>query len=109
MSVGFGSGVSMSNKSSKNECYRFDMPISGEGTYTQGTKEFQMIVPQDVIKNELGGGLGTAVKALQMIGGGFSKTQYYLEAVLDVPGGFDVNKKVQITINKAPVQTSGQI
>lgn len=49
---------------------------------------------------ELEGGLGKAVQAAQMLGGfGMSaQTKWFVEGTLDVPGGRDISKRIQVSV-----------
>ncbi len=44
------------------------------------------------------GTLGPALKAMQFLGGQISQVKWFLEGVLDIPGGKDINKRIQISI-----------
>ena len=98
---------SRSPKSSRDIAYSTEVILDGEKTYSPpgGEYEFQVQIPA---KNalptdaapELGGSLGTALKAAQMLGGIGRSVQikWFIEASLDIPGGRDISKKIQISV-----------
>ncbi len=46
----------------------------------------------------LEGSVGTAVQALQFLSGSASRTEWFVQARIDIEKEFDVNKKVQVNI-----------
>ena len=96
-STGIGSN---SRENTRNYVYRFDMPLDGEKEYLEGEYNFEIAIPADVNKRGAmpGGTLGTALQAAQFLSGTISRTQWYVEAALDIPKGIDVKKTVQVNI-----------
>jgi len=84
--------------SSENYVYKFDMPLDGEKEYLKGEYNFEIAMPEDINKRGAtpGGALGTALQAAQLLSGTISRTQWYVEATLDIPKGIDVKKRVQV-------------
>lgn len=94
--------VSSSGTSTSNQTiFDFSQDLDLEREYPAGKKEyqFQLQVP-DKSKIDVEGGVGTALKAISAFGNMMSPTYWYLEAKLDIPGGMDINKKIQINVSK---------
>jgi len=94
---------SMGAKSTKQEniIYSVDAVLDGEKEYMPpgGEYEFRVQAPaRSSLPAELGGTLGTAIKAVQMLSGTQSYTKWYLEASLDIPGGMDISKRMQVSV-----------
>jgi len=79
--------------------FDFSQPLDGEKDYLAAPLEYQfrITIPQNVGQAQVGGGLGTAIKAVQMLSGTSSRISWYLEARLDVKG-LDVSKRIQINV-----------
>ncbi|MGB6873109.1 MAG: hypothetical protein WBE46_03035 [Dehalococcoidia bacterium] len=69
--------------------YDFKLPLDGEKEYSEGRESyfFEMKIPADIL----------SVRP-QMTSPIKSPSKWYLLAKLDVPGGLDISKKVDITI-----------
>ncbi|OYT54574.1 MAG: hypothetical protein B6U72_02105 [Candidatus Altiarchaeales archaeon ex4484_2] len=101
-----GEKTSKSYKSSggrsshKEIIHRFEMPLDGEKEYNGGEYPFEIKIPGNVLQTDLvpEGAVGEAVKALNFLSGASTRINWYIQASLDVPRGFDVTKKVQITV-----------
>ena len=93
-----GSGSGSRSRSSMQRIFDFKLPLDGEKTYTEGEYPFEIKIPADLKNRRPEGALGTAVDALNFLGGTVRRINWYLEANLDIPSGFDVSKKVQINI-----------
>ena len=81
--------------------FKTDAILDGEKVYAPpgGEYPFKLQVPtQGALPPEIQGTLGTALKALQFLGGQTSQVKWFVEAVLDIPNGIDVRKRVQISI-----------
>ncbi len=93
-------GPERNRNNASNYVYKFDMPLDGEKEYLEGEYNFEIAIPADVNKRGAmpGGTLGTALQAAQFLSGTISRTQWYVEAALDIPKGIDVKKKVQVNI-----------
>jgi hypothetical protein len=87
--------------------YDFKQQLDSEKEYSQGGEyHFEMKIPADILS--MGpqmpeGALGQVLKVGQTIAaitGAISRQrlQWYLLAKLDIPGGLDISKKVDITI-----------
>lgn len=100
-----GSGKKKTNYSTVHE---FKLPLDGEKEYESREYPFQIDIPNINTAQTPQGGLGTAVQALQAVTGSYSNVKWTLESALDIPGGFDVSKKVQINVTK-PQQTTQNI
>ena len=105
---GFGTGgvsVSVGPSAGRYETrtvriYSFETDLDGEKEYTGGEYEFEVAIPSDIMtKADLDkmGFLGNLAKFAEAMG---TKVvpRWYVEAVLDVPFGIDVSKKVQISV-----------
>jgi hypothetical protein len=86
--------------------YDFKQQLDGEKEYS-GKKEysFSIKVPQDILARtqplQLEGTAGQVFRFAQgaaAMMGAIPRTNWFVEASLDIPKGFDVNKKVDITI-----------
>ena len=87
--------------------YDFKQQLDSEKEYNEGREyQFQIKIPADVLgvgPQMPEGALGQVVKVGQTIAaitGAISRQrlQWYLLAKLDIPGGLDISKKVDITI-----------
>jgi hypothetical protein len=77
-------GTSTNTKS----VYEFKQQLDGEKEYSQGGEyHFEIKIPADTLDK------GAQTGAIQ-----FSPAMWYLVAKLDIPGGLDIGKKVQVTI-----------
>lgn len=83
--------------------YKFEMPLDGENEYS-GEKEypFEISIPSDILDRgaKPEGALGSALQAAQFLAGSFNRISWYVKASLDIPGGMDINKKVQLNITR---------
>jgi hypothetical protein len=102
-----GGGMSMSTTTRTVRIYDFKQQLDSEKEYSQGREyHFEMKIPADTMsmrplmpEGKLGQVLNVAQTAAAMTGAiPFQRIKWYLLAKLDVPGGFDVSKKVDITI-----------
>ena len=104
-----GGGMSMSTTTKTVRIYDFKQQLDGEKEYGQGGEySFEIKIPADTLsmrplvteqESKLGQVLRVAQTAAAMTGAiPFQRIKWYLLAKLDVPGGFDVSKKVDITI-----------
>jgi hypothetical protein len=96
--VSFGQGASVSSRSRSDFVHRFKMQVDGEKEYLGGSYPFEIAIPSDLLQKGPDSGLQTAMKAIQFLGGVSSSVQWFVEASLDIPGGMDVSKKVQINL-----------
>ena len=102
-----GGGMSMSTTTKTVRIYDFKQQLDTEKEYSQGREyHFEMKTPADMMsmrplmpEGKLGQVLNVAQTAAAMTGAiPFQRIKWYLLAKLDIPGGFDVSKKVDVTI-----------
>jgi hypothetical protein len=102
-----GGGMSMSTTTRTVRIYDFKQQLDSEKEYSQGREyHFEMKIPADTMsmrplmpEGKLGQVLNVAQTAAAMTGAiPFQRIKWYLLAKLDIPGGLDINKKVDITI-----------
>jgi hypothetical protein len=89
--------------------YDFKQRLDSEKEYSQGGEyKFEIKIPSDILsmkpqmpelEGTLGQGLKIAQAAAAMMGAiPVQRTQWYLLAKLDIPGGLDIKEKTDITI-----------
>jgi len=104
-----GGGMSMSTTTKTVRIYDFKQQLDSEKEYSQGREyHFEMKIPADTmsmrplmpeVEGKLGQGLKVAQAAAAMTGAiPFQRIKWYLLAKLDIPGGLDIKKKVDVTI-----------
>jgi hypothetical protein len=104
-----GGGMSMSTTTKTVRIYDFKQQLDSEKEYSQGGEySFEIKIPADTlgmtpqvaeVEGKLGQVLKVAQTAAAMTGAiPFQRIKWYLLAKLDIPGGLDVSKKVDITI-----------
>jgi hypothetical protein len=104
-----GGGMSMSTTTKTVRIYDFKEHLDGDKEYSQGREyRFEIKIPADTLSMtpqvaEVEGKLGQVLKVAQtaaaMTGAiPFQRIKWYLLAKLDIPGGLDISKKVDITI-----------
>jgi hypothetical protein len=102
-----GGGMSMSTTTKTVRIYDFKQQLDSEKEYSQGREyHFEMKIPADTMsmrplmpEGKLGQVLNVAQTAAAMTGAiPFQRIKWYLLAKLDVPGGFDVSRKIDIAI-----------
>ena len=98
--VGFSGGVKVSHSSGAAQTiFEFKLPLDGQKTYSGYSEyDFEIMIPASAKPQELEGAMGDVVKAMRMLGGQKSHIKWYLNASLDIPGGMDVSKKVNINV-----------
>jgi hypothetical protein len=92
-----GNGI----QTNTSRTFEFAQLLDGEKEYSTQpfNYDFQIKVPAQENARAPDGALGTALKAAKFISGvGNASTKWFLEAYLDIPKGFDLNKKVQINV-----------
>jgi hypothetical protein len=89
MTGGGGLGMEKSTEKQRERIYEFKLPLDSEREYSEGREyRFEIKIPADIL------GMGP-----QMTGAGSSSPiKWYLLAKLDIPGGSDISKKVDVTI-----------
>jgi hypothetical protein len=100
-----GGGIRGGERSeNKQRVYDFKQQLDEEREYEQDRAyHFEMKIPADILSGlaqmpQIGGKVGQGVKVMQALVGVNKITRWYLLAKLDIPGGIDVKKEVQITI-----------
>lgn len=99
-----GGTTSKEQSKSTQRIYDFKHKLDGEKEYDKEAKyDFEIKLPADILSRQpqmpqVSGALGQGLKIAQAITGIGVWSNWYLLARLDVPGGIDINKKVQITI-----------
>jgi len=104
-----GGGTSMSTTTKTVRIYDFKQQLDSEKEYSQGRDyHFEIKIPADTMSmrpqiSEVEGKLGQVLKVAQtaaaMTGAiPFQRIKWYLLAKLDIPGGLDISKRVDITI-----------
>jgi len=100
-------GGSRGSSTQKQTVFSTDVILDGEKTYVPPGKEyeFKIQVPAKSVMpsgdmTALEGGVGTAVKAAQMLGGfgRSSQIKWFVEGTLDIPGGRDIGKRIQVSV-----------
>jgi len=104
-----GGGMSMSTTTKTIRIYDFKQQLDSEKEYSQGGEyHFEIKIPADTLSmrplmSEQEGKLGQVLKVAQtaaaMTGAiPFQRIKWYLSAKLDIPGGLDISRKVDVTI-----------
>jgi hypothetical protein len=99
-----GGIASTEQTKSTQRIYDFKHRLDGAKEYDKETKyDFEIKLPADILSRQpqmpqVGGTLGQGLKIAQAITGMGVWSSWYLLAKLDVPGGIDISKKVQIAI-----------
>lgn len=93
----------VSSTSETHDIYRFNLPLGGEKEYSgTGEYDFELKVPQpsglqgQMPKLE---GLAGAFVGAAMAAAGPRFVKWFVDASLDVPMSFDINKKADITVS----------
>ena len=84
----------------KVKVFDFSIPIDWEHEYAPSpyNYEFQITIPNKEEIKAPEGVLGGALKAAKFLSQGMQNTKWFVEVKLDIPKGFDVNKKMQINV-----------
>jgi len=104
-----GGGMSMSTTTKTVRIYDFKQQLDSEKEYSQELEyHFEIKIPADTLsmspqmsgqEGKLGQVLKVAQTAAAMTGAiPFQRIKWYLLAKLDIPGGLDISKKIDITI-----------
>ena len=104
-----GGGMSISTTTKTMRIYDFKQQLDSEKEYSQGREyRFEIKIPEDTLSmrpqiSEVEGELGQVLKVAQTAAAvtgaiPFQRIKWYLLAKLDIPGGFDVSKKVDMTV-----------
>ena len=111
VSIGFGSQNSSSSMTNMPETqtekiFSFELPLDGSKEYTEGEYPFSIKLPADIVQPQtpanIGGAAGAVAQVINavssMSGGTTVRTEWYVEAQLDIPGAIDMRKKVVINV-----------
>ncbi|MBN2067920.1 MAG: hypothetical protein JW744_05620 [Candidatus Diapherotrites archaeon] len=100
-------GGNRKSSTQKDIVFSTDLIVDREKTYSPPGQEYEFKIqvpaknalPSDSMP-ALSGGLGTAIKAAQMLGGfgRSSQIKWFVEAALDIPKGVDIKKRVQVSV-----------
>jgi len=99
-----GGITSTEQSKSTTRIYDFKHRLDGEKEYNKEIKyDFEIKLPADILSRQpqmpqASGVLGQGLKIAQAVTGMGVWSSWYLLAKLDVPGGMDISKKLQITI-----------
>jgi len=88
------------SSSEVRELHRFEMTVDGEKEYQPGTKEypFEIKVPDPIPSIKPEGNLGNAISVLNTLSGKTYSVSWFVDASLDISGGRDISKKVQVNV-----------
>jgi hypothetical protein len=104
---GIGYSSSSSAQAKRERIYDFKLPLDSEREYSEGREyRFEIKIPADILgmrPQTPEGKLGQALKVAQTVAtitGAIStqRIKWYLLAKLNIPGGLDISKKVDVTI-----------
>lgn len=87
-------------KKSTSRSFEFVNTLDGEKEYPQSPLEyeFKLKVPAAQNNNIPQGTMGEVTKAISFLSTKNQTSKWFIEAKLDIPGGFDVHKKIQINV-----------
>jgi len=100
--IGMASGGGRSgSKTQYQTIYNFTMPLDGDKEYHEGEYPFEIKIPDTIFQSntQMDGKLGSAVKAVQMLGGQSSRIDWLVKAHLDVPKKLDIKKSQKIVLS----------
>ncbi len=106
--VGGGSNHKSGTQTKYTTVHKFKMPLDGEKEYKEGSYDFNIMIPMDILgsqqtttTNEMSEGAQAGVAVMRAIAGGTTHTdsrlKFEIKARLDMPG-FDMKKDQDITI-----------
>ncbi|MFH1235077.1 MAG: hypothetical protein V1493_05705 [Candidatus Diapherotrites archaeon] len=80
--------------------YSFELPLDGEKEYSSTEYDFEIKVPamQQAQMPEMDGAFGAVMKTAAFLAGPIAPPKWFVQAKLDIPGGMDVSKTVQVNI-----------
>jgi hypothetical protein len=84
--------------------YHFEMPLDKEKTYLKGDYPFEIKIPENILQTPQKAPKGIldilfkTAEIASTIAGVSSRIEWYLEATLAIPKGFDMKKRVKINI-----------
>jgi hypothetical protein len=92
------------NNTETTRIYDFKLKLDGEKEYdSEYNYRFEIMIPPDILARQqmpgIGGAFGQGLKIMQSFSRMNVRTNWYLHARLDIPGGIDIGKKLQITIS----------
>ncbi len=102
---------SIPQRQTKDVIYQFELPLDGEKEYTEAQYPFEIVIPADIIpqfRNPLanvnigGVNIGGVLSSVAGLGLGMNmpivRTDWSLNASLDISGTLDMRKSIQINI-----------
>jgi hypothetical protein len=84
--------------------HKFEMPLDGEKEYLKGEYHFEIKIPENIQKEPKKPKEGIfsillrGAQILSQASGMTSRTEWYLETVLEIPMAFDMKKRASINI-----------
>jgi hypothetical protein len=99
--VGIGPSRNRTSSQENQTIFEFSQPLDGEKEYSgDSSYVFKLKIPDSVVTQpKIGEGtIGTLVKAAQILSGDNSQIKWWIVANLDIPGGLDISKRVQINV-----------
>lgn len=107
----YGGNTGVSQQQTKNVIYQFELPLDGQKEYAEDQYPFEIIIPVNILppsQNPLanasigGVNIGGIISGVAGIGMGINmpivRTEWTLNATLDISGTLDMRKSVQINI-----------
>jgi len=92
--------VRTGKSSTTRTVFDFQQPLDNERDYTGGVYGFEITIPNQQEKTEVVEMAQTAGAVINALSGKFQSRniKWFVEAKLDIPGGRDISKKVQINV-----------
>jgi len=81
--------------------YQTEVILDGEKLYSPLGKEYEFniqVPAKSALPAKPEGGLGNAIKTMQLLSGSSTQLKWYVNASLDIPGGRDISKRIQVSI-----------
>jgi len=95
----WGSHTGFRTVKEKANLYHFELKLDGEKEYSKGEYAFELKIPKGISLEALPQGtIGNVLSAIENLSVRGKRIDWFVQATLDVPMGFDVSKKVQITV-----------
>lgn len=81
--------------------YDFQMPLSGEQEYLEGTYPFEIKIPENILQDNISsqGNVAAAVNMLKTLSGVSSRVEWMVVARLDLPMKLDVSASQKIVLS----------
>ena len=96
----FGSGRAGMGQSTRTvNIFELKLPLDREKTYSgESEHPFEIKIPKNIIPPKPKGVAGDVLSAVQLLSGRQTSIKWFLDASLDIPGGMDISKKVNVNI-----------